>query len=107
MTESRLNLFGQLDKIDLGDSRFGFDHDAISLDMADGRVFVFFPLFVLKSSASARKADNVAKIAMIIFRRECMTPERLSAFIRSHNETFSVVAMCVCNPDRSPVGINR
>jgi hypothetical protein len=28
-------------------------------------------------------------------------------FIRTHNETLSVVAMCVCNPDRSPVGINR
>jgi hypothetical protein len=22
-------------------------------------------------------------------------------FIRTHNETLSVVAMCVCNPDRS------
>jgi hypothetical protein len=28
-------------------------------------------------------------------------------FIRTHNETFSVVAMRVCNPDRLPVGINR
>jgi hypothetical protein len=28
-------------------------------------------------------------------------------FIRSHNETLSVIAMRVCNPDRSPVGINR
>jgi hypothetical protein len=27
-------------------------------------------------------------------------------FIRVHNETLSV-AMSVCNPDRSPVGINR
>jgi hypothetical protein len=24
-----------------------------------------------------------------------------------HNETLSVVAMCVSNPDRSPVGTNR
>jgi hypothetical protein len=24
-----------------------------------------------------------------------------------HNVTLSVLAMCVCNPDRSPVGINR
>jgi len=24
-----------------------------------------------------------------------------------HNETLSVVAERVCNPDRSPVGINR
>jgi hypothetical protein len=28
-------------------------------------------------------------------------------FIRVHNETLAVAAMCVCNPDRSPVGINR
>jgi hypothetical protein len=28
-------------------------------------------------------------------------------FIRSHNETLSVVAVRVCNPDRSPLEINR
>jgi hypothetical protein len=28
-------------------------------------------------------------------------------FIRTHNEALSVAAMCVGNPDRSPVGINR
>jgi hypothetical protein len=28
-------------------------------------------------------------------------------FLRTHNETLSVVAMRVSNPDRSPVGINR
>jgi hypothetical protein len=28
-------------------------------------------------------------------------------FFRKHNETLSVVPMCVCNPDRSSVGINR
>jgi hypothetical protein len=28
-------------------------------------------------------------------------------FIGMHNETLSVVAMRVCNPDCSPVGINR
>jgi len=28
-------------------------------------------------------------------------------FIRSHSETLSVAAMCVNNPDRLPVGINR
>jgi len=26
--------------------------------------------------------------------------------IRMHNETPSVIPMCVCNPERSPVGIN-
>jgi hypothetical protein len=28
-------------------------------------------------------------------------------FIGMHNETLPVVAVCVSNPDRSPVGINR
>jgi hypothetical protein len=28
-------------------------------------------------------------------------------FIRTHNETLSIVAVRVSNPDRSPVGINR
>jgi hypothetical protein len=28
-------------------------------------------------------------------------------FIRVCNQTLSVVAMSVCNPDRPPVGINR
>jgi hypothetical protein len=27
-------------------------------------------------------------------------------FIRTHNETLSVVAVCVCNPDRSPTKIH-
>jgi hypothetical protein len=33
--------------------------------------------------------------------------KRRQLLVRVHNETFSVVAMCVCNEDRSPVGINR
>ena len=33
--------------------------------------------------------------------------KRGQQFIRLHNETLSVVAMRVCNPDRLPVGINR
>jgi hypothetical protein len=28
-------------------------------------------------------------------------------FIRTHNETLFIVAMCACNPDRSTAGINR
>jgi hypothetical protein len=28
-------------------------------------------------------------------------------FIGMHNETLPVVAVCVSNPDRSPVGVNR
>jgi hypothetical protein len=37
------------------------------------------------------------------------SPSRSSSaqlFIRVHNETLSVVAMCVCNPDRSPARIH-
>jgi len=41
----------------------------------------------------------------------CQSPiqvhKRSQLFICPHNETLSVVAMCVSNPDRSPVGINR
>jgi hypothetical protein len=33
--------------------------------------------------------------------------KRSQFFIRTYNETLSVVAMCVCNEDCSPVGINR
>jgi hypothetical protein len=32
--------------------------------------------------------------------------KRSQLFIGRHNETLSVVAMRVCNPDCSPVGIN-
>jgi hypothetical protein len=31
--------------------------------------------------------------------------QKQSTFIRTHNETFSVVAMRVCNPDRSPLRV--
>jgi hypothetical protein len=33
--------------------------------------------------------------------------ERTQLFIRMHNEALTVAAMSVCNPDGSPVGINR
>jgi hypothetical protein len=32
---------------------------------------------------------------------------RRQRFIRTHNETLFVVAMGGCNPDRSPVGLQR
>jgi hypothetical protein len=32
---------------------------------------------------------------------------RKKRILRPHNETLSVTAMCFCNPDRSPIGINR
>jgi len=42
-------------------------------------------------------------------KRESQNPfqKRSQLFIRPHNETLSIVAMCVSNPDCSPVGINR
>jgi hypothetical protein len=33
--------------------------------------------------------------------------KRRQRFIGAHNEPLSVTALCVCNPDRSPVGIQR
>jgi hypothetical protein len=33
--------------------------------------------------------------------------KRGQLFIRVLNESPSVIAVCVCNPDRSPAGINR
>jgi hypothetical protein len=33
--------------------------------------------------------------------------KRRQLFIRMHNEMLSVIAMCINNPGRSPVGINR
>jgi hypothetical protein len=44
---------------------------------------------------------------MVIARDSFKFQKRRQLFIRSHNETLSVVAVCVCNPDCSPVGINR
>jgi hypothetical protein len=32
--------------------------------------------------------------------------KRRQLLIRTHNETLSVIAMCISNPDRSPLGIN-
>jgi hypothetical protein len=32
--------------------------------------------------------------------------KRSELFIRTHNETLSIAAMCVSNPDRLPLGIN-
>ena len=37
-----LNVFWEFDKINLRDSRFRFDDDAIRIDASDSGVFVFF-----------------------------------------------------------------
>jgi hypothetical protein len=33
--------------------------------------------------------------------------KRAELFVGMHNKAFSVAALCINNPDRSPVGINR
>jgi hypothetical protein len=40
-------------------------------------------------------------------RKPIQVPQGSQPFIRMHNETLSVVAMRVCNKERSPAGINR
>ena len=56
-----------------------------------------------------RRLDGFRSAIMSIARanRRFQFHERRPLFIRVHDETLSVVAMRVCNPDRSPVGINR
>jgi hypothetical protein len=39
--------------------------------------------------------------------RRLQFEKRSQLFIRVRNKTLSVVAVCVCNPDCSPVEINR
>jgi hypothetical protein len=39
-------------------------------------------------------------------KRRFQFQKRSQLLIRTHNETFSITAMRVCNPDRSPVRIN-
>ena len=39
--------------------------------------------------------------------RRLQFQKRSQYLIRTHNETLSVIAMRVHNPDRSPVGVNR
>jgi hypothetical protein len=38
--------------------------------------------------------------------RKSQFHKRSQLFIRTQNETLSVVAMCVCNPHRSPITIH-
>jgi len=33
--------------------------------------------------------------------------KRRQLVIRTRNETFSIIVMCVCNPDHPSIGINR
>ena len=48
-----------------------------------------------------------ARVIVVAIARRFKFQKRSQLFIRTHNEPLSVVAMRVCDPDRSPVGINR
>jgi hypothetical protein len=63
-----LNLSGQLDEINFGDSRFALEYDAVGFNATDRRVFVFFAANGFEASAKMSDADSVARIAMIVFR---------------------------------------
>jgi hypothetical protein len=46
-------------------------------------------------------------VADLVPDRRFQFQKRSQLFIRSHNQTFSVIAVRISNEDRSPVGINR
>ena len=46
-------------------------------------------------------------VRMYVADRRSKFEKRGRLFIRVRDETLSVASMCVCNPDRPPVGINR
>jgi hypothetical protein len=50
----------------------------------------------------ALKIENVAAA-----RDAFQFNKRAQLFVGSHNKAPSVISVCVNNPDRSPVGINR
>jgi len=60
-----LNVFRELNEIDLRNSRFGSKHDPIRLYTANGSVFVYLALIVLKSSASTTDAKETRQIATL------------------------------------------
>jgi hypothetical protein len=52
-----------------------------------------------------KNAASLSKQFAASANRQFEFEKRSQLFIRPHNETLSVVTMCVSNPDRSPVGI--
>jgi hypothetical protein len=52
---------------------------------------------------SSRRSAESANSRVIL----SSSTKTVQFFIRTHNETLSVAAMSVNNPDRPPVGINR
>ena len=58
-------------------------------------------------STRQRQSDLRDQIHREFVNRPFQFHKRSLLLIRAHKETLSIVAMHVCNPDRSPVGINR
>jgi hypothetical protein len=53
--------------------------------------------------------ENLASLSRLFAagaNRQFEFQKRSQLIIRVHDEPLSVVAVCICNPDRSPVGIN-
>jgi hypothetical protein len=67
-----LNLFRQFIEIDFRDYRFGFQNNAVRLDVADCGIFYSLPLTVLKSSAKAPDGKRMTEIRMLKKKRQVM-----------------------------------
>ena len=61
----------------------------------------------LSDAEFGKNLANLSKQFAVSADRRFEFQKRRQLFIRSHNETLSVVAMRIGNPDRSPVGVNR
>ena len=61
------------------------------------------PTVLLKTTLKRQSSDTHRSVVYFGFEFH----KRSQLFIPTHNETLSVVAMCVCDPDRLPVGVNR
>jgi hypothetical protein len=57
--------------------------------------------------STKEKRDRSCQLSAAGTNRRFEFQKRRQLFFCAHNETLSVAAMRVCNPDRLPVGINR
>jgi hypothetical protein len=57
--------------------------------------------------AFAKKLATLSRQFAVSVNRRFRLQKRNQLFVRSHNETLSVIAVRVSNPDRSPFGINH
>ncbi len=71
----------------------------------DGLELVEMGVFAL--GEFGRNLTSLSRQFAATVNRRFKFQKRSQLFIRAHNKTLSIVAMCVGDPDRSPVGINR